>query len=257
MCLLLFAHQTHPRYRLVLAANRDEFYRRPAAPLAHWTDGSAIVAGRDLEAGGTWLGLGAGGRWAAVTNYREIAAPKSSRSRGTLVIDFLTGRHSPQRYLDTVMRLCGEYAGFNLVVGDAREIHWLSNRGEGPRRLAPGIYGLSNHLLDSPWPKVVAGKSALARLTGATGPLDSEALFALLADRRVFPETRLPVTGVGPAWERILSPLFVRSPHYGTRCSSVILWEHSGQIDFVERTHPTPGGDPSTVTRHIRLPPPP
>jgi uncharacterized protein with NRDE domain len=256
VCLLLMAWQAHPRYRLVLAANRDEFFARPTAALDYWADAPAILAGRDLTAGGTWLGVSAAGRIAAVTNYRQRGAAAGERSRGWLVRDYLGGRHAPRDYLARVAAHADRWGGFNLLVGSAKEFWHLSNRAAGARRLTPGVHGLSNHLLDTPWPKVQSGTRALQDLLRGAAALDPEDLLALLADRTPPADTDLPDTGVGLEWERLLAPRFIVSPDYGTRCSSVLLVERSGHAVFVERTFAADGSR-APVTRRFELALPP
>jgi uncharacterized protein with NRDE domain len=250
MCLILLALDTHPDYALVLAANRDEFYDRPTAPAAFWKDAPDVLAGRDLRAGGTWLGMDRRGRLAAVTNYRqgrrETVAP---RSRGHLVSDYLTSRIDARAHIARVERDDAQlYNGFNLICGDARGLHYFSNRQGRTRALEAGVYGLSNHLLDSPWPKVTAGKDGLTRLLSTSGGELLARLFALLADRREVPDELLPRTGVSPEWERLLSAAFIASPEYGTRSSSVVLIARAGRARFVERTF-GPGGTPGEEVR--------
>jgi len=235
MCLIVFAYDVHPAYRLILAANRDEFYERPSASADVWEDHPAVLAGRDLRDGGTWLGVTRQGKFAAVTNYRDPSSLKSEApSRGLLVSRYLTGNVSPGDYLRDVARSAERYNGFNLLVGDNREIRIFSNRGAN-RRLKPGVYGLSNRLLNSPWPKVVRAKKMLKAALDLEGSRLEKALFALLADRLVPPESRLPDTGVGLEWEKILSPIFIESPVYGTRSSTVLLVGKNGRIRFVEK----------------------
>ncbi|HEX2205282.1 MAG TPA: NRDE family protein, partial [Longimicrobium sp.] len=236
MCLILFAHDVHPRHRLVVAANRDEFYARPTAPAAFWDDAPGVLAGRDLREGGTWLGVTRGGRFAAVTNVREPEAYRvGAPSRGFLVSDFLRGSMSPEAYAERLAATAGEYNGFNLLAGDGRSLVWLSNRGEGPRVLGPGVYGLSNALLDTPWPKVELGKEDLRRaLEGASDEALVAALFATLARRDPAPDVRLPATGVGVERERALSSAFIATPEYGTRCSTVVFFGRDGALSFTE-----------------------
>jgi uncharacterized protein with NRDE domain len=235
MCLILFAWKVLPDFPLVLAANRDEFYERPSAPADFWEDAPDLLAGRDLRDGGTWLGVTREGRVAALTNYRDPASLKTGApSRGILVSDYLRGRENPEAYLGRIAPEADCFNGFNLLVGDADELLCFSNRG-ARERLQPGIYGLSNHLLDTPWPKVAQGKSALKALLQAEKGVAPEALFALLADRTRPPDDRLPDTGVGLEWERVLSPLFIESPAYGTRSSTVLLIDRDGCMTFIER----------------------
>lgn len=250
MCLILFAWKLHDRFPLVLAANRDEFYERPSAPAAFWDDAPDVLAGRDLKRGGTWLGITRTGRLAAVTNYRDPASLKQDApSRGELVSDYLRGREDPETYLRRLEIRAPRYNGFSLLLGDwdSSELVYFSNRGEA-RRLAPGIHGMSNHLLDSPWPKVARGKQALEALVLSKNDPTPEALLALLASRSRPPDESLPETGVGLEWERVLSPLFIESPTYGTRCSTVVLIDREGMATFVERVF-NGGPEPSLTSR--------
>jgi uncharacterized protein with NRDE domain len=234
MCLILFAWKMDENYPLVLAANRDEFYERPSAPAAFWEDAPDLLGGRDLQEGGTWLGITRKGRLAALTNYRDPSSLKTGTpSRGRLVSDYLRSREIPEDYLRRIVPDAERYNGFNLIVGDTDDLFCFSNRGGSRERLDPGIYGLSNRLLDTPWPKVEHGKTALLALL-KEGP-SPETLFALLTDRARPPDDRLPDTGVGLAWERILSPLFIESPVYGTRSSTVLLIDRRGGVTFAER----------------------
>lgn len=234
MCLILLAWYAHPDYPLVVAANRDEFFVRRTAAADYWQDAPDVLAGRDLEAGGTWLGVTRSGRFAALTNYRDPARSKTGApSRGELVSRFLAGGQDPQAYLSELESGADRYNGFNLVFGDLDGLWCFSNCGEGEQALAPGVYGLSNHLLDTPWPKVARGKSAL---NAALQALPDEApLFSLLRDDRIAPDETLPRTGVSPEWERLLSAAFVHSPQYGTRSATVLLRDLSGRVRFVEQ----------------------
>jgi uncharacterized protein with NRDE domain len=238
MCTLLLAYEVHPRYRLVLAANRDEYYDRPTAPAAFWQEAPHLFAGRDLVHGGTWLGMTTAGRISALTNYREPKAADAAEhgpSRGQLVSGFLKEQAAAEDYLEWLRGKGEPYHGFNLVVGDRDGLYYYSNRNCGLLRLTPGIYGLSNHLLDTPWPKVARGKQALARvLEGAD--FSSEDLFGILADRTRAPDEQLPDTGVGLELERLLSSIFIESERYGTRSSSVLLVDRHGRASFTERS---------------------
>ncbi len=238
MCLLLLALKSHPVYKLVIAANRDEFYDRPTAPASFWDDRPDILGGRDLRAGGTWFGITKKGRVAAITNYRDPASIKSNApSRGELVSDFLTGDEKPEEYLASLDLKAGGYNGFNLIVGTKDQICWYSNCGNGTLSLIPGIYGVSNHLLDTPWPKVSQGKTALVEiLSNKTAPFP-ERLFEMLLDRSIPDDDNLPDTGVGLEWERLLSPIFIASPNYGTRSSTILLIDQNDHVTFMERTH--------------------
>ena len=237
MCVIYFAYETHPDHPLILLANRDEFYDRPTAAAAYWEDYPEIYAGRDLVAGGTWLGITRGGRIAAVTNYRDPSAPKGNRSRGDLVADFLKSDEAPAKYLSGVEQRALQYSGFNLIAGDlgtdSGGMFYFSNRGNGIRRLEPGIYGLSNHLLDTPWPKVARGKGRFQELL--TSPVDIETMFELLRDESLADDADLPDTGIGYEKEKALSAIFIKTPIYGTRCSNVVTFDRSGAGKLLER----------------------
>lgn len=249
MCLILIALDSHPEYSLVVAANRDEFYDRPSAAAAFWSDSPEVLGGRDLKAGGTWLGIDRSGRFAAVTNYRQgEREPVAPRSRGHLVSDYLTTRVDARAHLERVEREAALYNGFNLIVGDARELFYYSNREGTRRRLGPGIYGLSNHLLDTAWPKVTSGKNALSALLGGGSELVPD-LLTLLSDRAQGADHSLPQTGVSPAWERLLSAAFIASSSYGTRSSTVLLVGRDGGVVLVERSF-GPNGVPAGDVRH-------
>jgi uncharacterized protein with NRDE domain len=235
MCLVLVAWRVHPGYPLVVAANRDEFFARPTAAAAFWPDAPQVLAGRDLDAGGTWMGLARSGRFAALTNFRDPAQMrKDAPSRGRLVADFLTGDEAANAYASrsaAAGRLCN---GYNLLTSDGESLWWSSNIDPNPHALEPGVYGVSNHLLDTPWPKVGAGKTALADSLNQLP--DDKSLFALLHDDEIHPDEDLPQTGVPLDWERLLSSAFVKSPAYGTRSSTVVCVDTSGWASFDEQT---------------------
>lgn len=249
MCLLVFAWKVHPDYPLVFAGNRDELHVRPALATGFWEDAPEVLSGRDLEAGGTWLGVTLGGRFAVVTNYREgPPPPKMPRSRGALTADFLRGDLPAEKYLRQVQMRAGDYAPFSLIVGDAAALWYFSNRSKAaPREITPGLHGLSNHLLDTPWPKVTRSLAQLELLLEHKA-LTSDALFRLLADRTPAPEAGLPDTGIGRERERPLSAPFVVNPVYGTRCSTLIRWRADGGLRFAERRFDA-GGNPLETRR--------
>jgi len=250
MCLLLFAFKTHPTYKLILAANRDEFYDRPTAPAEFWEEAPQLLAGRDLRAGGTWLGITRKGKIAAITNYRDPSSlKKNAPSRGEIVNDFLLGHEDPDTYLNELSKKAAVYNGFNLILGEKGRLYWYSNRGEKPHHLSPGIYGLSNHLLDTPWPKVKMSKDALVRqISGEKNP-PPEALFRILMDRTIPEDDHLPSTGVGLELERMLSPIFIQSSNYGTRSSTLLFIDHHDEVTFLERTF-TPSHDQVSTVNH-------
>jgi len=225
MCLIIFAWKVIPGMPLIAAANRDEFYQRPASAAGWWEDHPDIYAGRDLQAGGTWLGVTRAGRFAALTNVR---APSEKRpdapTRGKLVSDYLSGSLTPEQYIEQIRPGAAAYNGFNLLIGDRDTLLWYSNKGdEDPRNGKPlgyGVYGLSNALLDTPWPKVTRAKAQFASLLCQGAP--EETFFELLSDSTRANDCRLPSTGISLEWERVLSSIFICSPDYGTRASTVV-----------------------------------
>ena len=238
MCSIFLAYKAHPKYRLILAANRDEFYKRPTAGAAFWQDAPEILAGRDLVYQGTWLGVTKSGRFSAVTNYRAPNASTGNLSRGNLVSDFLRTAETPKDYLQKIRENAPNYSDFNLLVGEFdSEIGYFSNRGAGDVKiLESGVYGLSNHLLDTPWRKVARGKAALANLIEKEN-FAVESLFEILMDTTKAADEDLPDTRIGLELERVLSSIFIETPVYGTRCSTVLLIETSGKVSFAERTY--------------------
>lgn len=254
MCLILFAHRAHPGYRLVVAANRDEWFRRPTAPAAFWPDAPQVLAGRDLEAKGTWLGVTRTGRFAALTNFREAESHRpGAPSRGALVSDFLRSDLAADEYLRSLRAEAGRYNGFSLLVADTESVRYFSNREGEVRELPSGVYGLSNHLLDVPWPKVRAGKSHLA--AHVEGCVDAARLLEVLDDTHEAPDDELPRTGVSLERERQLSPLRVLSGGYGTRSSTVLLFSADGEIVFLERSFDPSGAKSGIVRERFRATP--
>ncbi|KPA89524.1 hypothetical protein PF66_03970 [Pseudomonas asplenii] len=239
MCLIVFAWRPGHAQPLIVAANRDEFYARPSLPLGQWPENPQVYAGRDLEAGGTWLGVGARRRFAALTNIRNPHQPPARRSRGELVARFLGANTPIADYLQDIVARSPEYAGFNLLLGDAEEL-WHFNSHEGqPRRLPEGIYGLSNAGLDTPWPKLLKARGALEQALERPSP---ENLLTLLADPTIAPFVELPDTGVGLATESLLSSIFIASPSYGTRASTALIVGADGTRHLVERSFGPHGG---------------
>lgn len=237
MCLIFLSLNNHPSYKLIVAANRDEFYQRQTAPADFWADQPNIVAGRDLEASGTWMGMNKNGRISMVTNYRDLKNLKQQApSRGALVSDYLIGEESPETYLKKIEPQASAYNGFNLLVGDSNELYYLSNYKEGVHRLEKGIHGLSNALLNTPWPKVERGKQNFEQVIKHS-VIDANQLFELLRDEQRSPDEKLPDTGVGLERERMLSSMFIKSPNYGTRCSTVLLVDKQHQVTYMERVY--------------------
>lgn len=256
MCLILLAYRAHPRYPLVIAANRDEWFRRPSAPAAFWPDRPQVLAGRDLEQGGTWLGITRAGRFAALTNFRDPASKREDApSRGALVSRFLESETAPRDY---VLALAGEasrYNEFNLLAGDPQTLAYASSRAAAPSILAPGVYGLSNGLLDEPWPKVVKGRRALAAMLDR--PFGPEDLFRMLKDHDRAADHELPATGVPLEWERLLSAMHIVADGYGTRCATALLVDAHGAVTFVERTFDSEGRETGEVAERFSLGRPP
>lgn len=237
MCLILISYRRGEDYPLIIAANRDEFFSRPTSPAHYWQDYPFILAGRDLEQGGTWMGITRQGEFAAVTNLREPPLKKSGAvSRGLLVSEYLTGSETPGRYMSKVLKKSGQYDAFNLLVGDESELCFLCSREKKILKLAPGLYGISNGDLDCPWPKVIRGKRLLGRELELNNGPDPERLLAILADREAAADSQLPDTGIGIGLERKLSPAFINMDGYGTRSSTVLIIDKRHQVEFVERT---------------------
>lgn len=244
MCLIVFAWRPDHAVPLILAANRDEFYARPTLPLARWEDFPGVLAGRDLEAGGTWLGLGENGRFAALTNIRDPGQPLGRRSRGELVAQFLTSAISIDDYLSEVRGRSAEYAGFNLLLGtvaaqEPTRLMYFNARQGVPVAMPAGVYGVSNAALDSPWPKLICAREALA---AELHEPSEDKLLALLADAQPAADAALPDTGVGLATERLLSSVFIASPSYGTRASTVVSLHADGRRRITERSFGPYGG---------------
>lgn len=243
MCLIFIAVKSHPRYKLVVAANRDEFYARRTAPAGFWSDHPQILGGRDLEAMGTWLGITKNGRLCMVTNFRDLRNIKAKApSRGKLVTDFLLDKISGEAYLEKVDSYAKEYNGFSLIAGTVDFLFYLSNYRKGLIHLNSGLFGLSNHLLETPWPKVEKGKREIEILLKGQ-QINTGDLFKILSDDTISPDEALPDTGVGLERERSLSPAFIRSPGYGTRSSTVVLVDYSNNVSFNERVYKPESGE--------------
>lgn len=236
MCTILFAYDCHPRYQLVVAANRDEFYQRPTSPAAFWPDNPGILAGRDLKEGGTWMGITTNGRFAALTNYRDPSSFRpEARSRGHLVKNYLSSNLAPKTYATNLVDGASAYNGFNLLMGTNESMYYYSNREKIIREVPVGVHGLSNALLNTPWPKVTRGIKALAALL-QHDDIKAEKLFNIMADREQPHDQELPSTGVSLEMERMLAPMFVMSPNYGTCLTTVILVERDHNVQFWERS---------------------
>jgi uncharacterized protein with NRDE domain len=252
MCLILIAWQGHAKHRCVIAANRDELHSRPTAAAQWWPSQPPILAGRDLSAGGTWLGITRTGRFAALTNYRGAEQRRlDTPSRGTLVTSILTSAANTAQILEQLRSVSPAYNGFNVLFSDGERLAvFESTRGAG-RELGPGIYGLSNDLLDTPWPKVQTAKSRLSQ--ALLDMKNTDALLALLRDDEIAPDDQLPRTGVNFEWERLLSSAFVRAPDYGTRCSTVVRIDEKRHACFDEWTWNAAGRQTGTVSLQFEL----
>ena len=237
MCLVTFAYDCHPNYRLIVAANRDEYYERPTEAAHFWTSCPSVLAGRDLEMLGTWMGITSTGRFAALTNYRDPAPQiMNAKSRGFLVSNFLCNTESPKEYMLEVVNNRTLYNGFNLLVGDSKSLLYFNKLSSSAEVLKPGIYGLSNHFLNTPWPKVQKSKEALMNYLEEQSFFKPEGLFEMLADIEQAQDCNLPETGLSQGRERLLSAIFIPGTDYGTRSSTVILIDRNNHVIFTERS---------------------
>lgn len=235
MCLILMAFDCDPRYKLVLAANRDEFYNRPTKALHEWPDNPGLLAGKDLLEGGTWMGVTKSGRFAALTNYRDQTHKSHAPSRGRLVQKFITTDIAAEQYTNDLTNYHSQYNGYNLLLGSFDSLLYISNRDSQVRPVTPGIHGLSNSLLDVPWPKVTLGKQYLHNCLQES-TLNVEHIFEFMADNTSVADQDLPHTGVPLVWERLLSPIFIASDNYGTRSTSVLLVDRNNSVQWWERS---------------------
>jgi len=253
MCLIFISLNNHPTYKLIVAANRDEFYNRKTATANYWEDYPDILGGRDLEAMGTWMAMTKSGKIGMVTNYRD---PKNihpqAPTRGKLVSDYLIQPIAPARYLKELELRGKEYNGFNLIVGHPDALFYYSNYAKGVVKIADGFHGLSNHLLDTPWPKVTRVKKKFGSLLSAAKLQPQELLEALYDEQRA-PNHELPDTGVGPEWEQALSSLFIKTNGYGTRCSTVVLIDKQNEVIYSERVYNTVDFSSREKTFQFRL----
>ncbi len=235
MCLVLFAYNVHEEYPLILAANRDEFYCRPANPVDFWKNRPNILAGKDLQGGGTWLGITRQGNFATLTNYRDPSSFKTeSLSRGNIVFDYLASKEETSSYLHKLTVENIFYNGFNLIAGNIDQLFYFSNITGKVKRISKGVHGLCNHLLNTPWPKVKKGKKRLSEIIASNTSIDLNALRELMHDKSPAPDEELPDTGVGLKLERLLSPIFISSPEYGTRTTTILTIDSKNTINFQE-----------------------
>ncbi len=237
VCLINFHYQNHPIYKLIVVANRDEEYNRPTKEAHFWEDEPMILAGRDLHQMGTWLGVTKTGKFAALTNYRDPSLPVAPKSRGEIVTDFLTKDLNPEEFIQLLKENRADYGGYNVLIGNGDVLYHYNNVLDESNPILPGTYSLSNASLNTPWPKVTKGKNTLQQIvTDKNGLFKIEELFEMMTNHAFASDEELPNTGVGIELERLLSPMFIQIPQYGTRCSTVVLISHQNQITFVERT---------------------
>lgn len=234
MCLIVFSYKSHPKYDLIFAANRDEFYKRPTREAQFWDEQPHVLAGKDLKAGGTWMGITKNGFLSALTNYRDPSIKKENPpSRGHLVLDYLIEEKDPEAYVKEIDAKADQYNGFNLIAGNLDRLAYYSNQKEGYKMLGPGIYGLSNHFLDIPWPKVVQTKNELRKMAKQE-KINKEDLFNLLGNDQPADDKDLPDTGIPKEIEKAVSPPFIKMEEYGTRSSTVLLIDKSGKATLEE-----------------------
>lgn len=251
MCLIALGWRAHPTLPLVVAANRDEWRERPTLPASWWGDHPDLLAGRDLQAGGSWMGITRQGRFAAITNFRDPSDKRSTAmSRGGLVTEFLSATTTPQVFLATLGRRVPDYNGFNLIVGDGKSLCSFSSRHGIAQVIEPGVHALSNHNLDEPWPKVRRAKEAMVSALGESDPRGR--LFAMLGNDSRAEDAELPQTGVGLDWERRLSPVLITGAEYGTRSSTVLTVASNGSVQFEERMRDAAGGVSGTKAFEFR-----
>jgi len=237
MCLIFVAFNQHPKYPLIIAANRDEFLDRPAKQIDFWSENSNILAGKDLTAGGTWLGVTKTGYFAMLTNYRDLSNLKANApSRGKLVLDYLAGELDPRAYLKALNSTASKYNGYNIILGTLDDPWYYSNQNNKIYQLGSGLYGLSNALLDTKWPKVERGKEKFADII-SHDVINVESIFSFMNDRTLAEDEQLPDTGIGYEKEKLLSSLYIEMPGYGTRNTTIILKDNEGKVEVIDRAY--------------------
>ena len=254
MCLIIFAYECHPHYRLILAANRDEYFHRPTESAHFWESHPWVLAGRDLEMLGTWMGITRSGRFAALTNFRDFSAEiKHAKSRGKLVSNFLCTSEYPIEYLQEVAKTRDDYNPFNLLVGDSSSLMYYCQQTSEVKELKPGVYGLCNHVLDTSWPKVEKSKQAFANYIDHQSLIESQALLEILADEKKAQDHELPNTGISHEYEKLLSSIFIRGTDYGTRSSTVLLIDRNDRVTFKEKSFFQDQKDPIEVNYEFEI----
>ncbi|MEL6557289.1 MAG: NRDE family protein [Bacteroidota bacterium] len=238
MCLILFSWDNHPQYKLILAANRDEFYERPTDPIHSWQENSNIIAGKDLTGGGTWMGVSKQNKFAAITNHRNpTRILQDAPSRGDLTLDFLKDTVSEENYYTEKSRTLDQYNGFNLLVGSFNKMSYFNNVDGNYQELKKGIYGLSNAVLDTPWPKLSKAKNAFAKVVDDANPAVDD-FYKILQDKTLADDAELPQTGVPYEWEKAISAVYIEKENYGTCCSTVVTVTHDGAGKIHELSYP-------------------
>lgn len=237
MCLIVFSINGHQNYQLILAGNRDEFYQRPTKPAHYWDTDREILAGKDMKAGGTWLGISKEGRIGALTNYRDFNNPREGeKSRGELIPGFLKSSKEPKEALTDILSRGKRYDGFNLIAGTSKKLYYNSNINNSVEEISPGIHGISNAFLDTSWPKVdVARQKFSSAISGSE--IDEEAIFSLLKNSETYSQEKLPDTGLSPEMEKAVSPIFIETEEYGTRCSTLLTIDNEGLVNFIEKSY--------------------
>ncbi len=245
MCLITFSYKTHPRYKLIVAANRDEFYERPTRKAQFWTNEQLpdILAGKDMKANGTWMGISKKGKWGALTNYRDPSNIKENApTRGNLVLDFLKSEMDENSYLENVQKKAQDYNGFNLLIGSYDSLYHFSNETNAITEIEPGIHGVSNALLDTNWPKLDHAKKELERITSKE-KFNKEEAFEILKNPVKAPDEQLPSTGIPYEWEKAVSSIFIKTDNYGTLCSTLLFVDYEGNAEFTERRYNSSTGE--------------
>jgi uncharacterized protein with NRDE domain len=238
MCLAVFAYRVHSKYPFIFATNRDEFYQRPAQPATFWYDHPTLLAGRDLQAGGTWMGITKENRFAALTNYRDLNnIIDDAPSRGDIVVDFLTSDLPTAEFLKALQKTAHKYNGFNLIAGTIDELWYYTNQKKSITKIEPGYYSLSNAFLNTEWPKTVQASKDFRLTVKNENSLDQKAIFDLLQNKTRYPDEQLPSTGLSKEMESVVSSIFITSENYGTRCSTLIFQDDTGSITFNEKTY--------------------
>lgn len=237
MCLIVFTNNCHENYKLIFAANRDEFYNRPTGQAGFWSDHTDLLAGKDLQAGGTWMGITKQGRFAAITNFRDLKTHKDDApSRGNITLNFLINDIHPEDYYNELKTDLHIFNGFNLILGSIDELYYFSNKIDGIKKIESGVHGISNALLNTPWQKVEKSKQHLKKLIDQQEIHPWEVL-NILNDTTIAKDDELPDTGVGLELERLLSPVFIKTEKYGTRCSTVVMVDKENNVKFVEKSY--------------------